>query len=242
MKKTNKLTITFRRYEVIIASSIVLSIVCVLGFVFLLPNFNRVQQVYREQKEFKKKITVLRSKNNILSSMDFAFYQENYPKVRQVLPERKDYVALFSTLDALEEKTQVTILRMDFQLGVVSTSSAKLKRFLETSAFMIPLTLEISGDIFSIKTFLESLDDLSGSLIKINSIRWETKGESYAQVVFDGQAFFYPPALTLASIDSPLPKLSEEEEKILDKITQIEIKAKVEKEEEFVIGKKNLFE
>lgn len=241
--KANKLFIIIRQYEIILASGICLVIVFILANIFLLPNFNRAQEIFREQQGSKKKIALLTSKDNFLSTLDFKFYKETYPKLAQILPEEKDYVSLFSAFDELEQKTGVIILRTDFQLGAVSTTSAKLTRHKGSLAYTVPLRVEVFGDISSLKIFFENLNRFSGRLITIESITWDIKEGGYVQAVLAGYAFFYPPPSTLASIDSSLQKIQKSQEELLRSIAQMEVVPKVEKETEKVrTGKRNLFE
>lgn len=239
----NKLFSIIRQYEIMLASGTCLVIVFILANIFLFPNFSRVQKIYRGQQELKKRTTLLLSKDSRLSTLDFKFYKEVYPKLVEILPEEKDYVSLFSTFDSLEQKTGVTVLRTDFQLGAISTTSAKLTKHKESSAYIVPLTVEVLTDTSSLKNFFETLNSFSGRLITIESASWSIKENGNAQALLAGYAFFYPPPSVLASIDSPLPKIQKSQEEILMRVAQMEVEPKVVEEAEKVkIGKKNLFE
>lgn len=244
-KMKNKLVIIIRRYELIIGSFIIIFFVIALSIFSLLPNFVRTGKINSERQVLRDKLSVLKEKDNRLASLDNSVYQSTFVKINQLLPEGKDYVSLFSTFDALEQKTGVKIVRTEFQLGVVSTSSARLARASGgIPAYIVPLTVGVQGESSSIQKFIESLRDFSGRIINVEEVKLEKTETNISQVAISGQAFFYPLSSTLGKVDSPLPKLDRSQEEILNKIAQITPAPAVTSEEldKVSVGKKNLFQ
>ncbi len=241
-EKLNYLSL-IRQYEIIIASSLVLLLVVFLIFNMLLPNLKQANQIYVQGQALRHKVDALKQKNNLLSSLDYQYYKDIFLKSNQVLPEGKDYVSLIGTFDLLEKKSAVTILRTDFQLGVVSTSSASLVRAVNTSAFVIPINVEIAGTKEAIQKFLEIVGSYKGRLMVFDDMSVTTKPGDILDAVFSGRSFFYPLPTTLESVDSPLAKLDKNQDEIIKKINDLTLSSEAVIEiDQSAVGKKNLFE
>lgn len=243
MKKGINYLAYIRKYEILLASAAVLLLVVILFFNMLLPNLNRANQIHAESGRLSKKVESLKKKDVTLSSLDYQAYRDLFLKLNQVLPEGKDYVSLINTFSLLEQKSGVTVVRTDFQLGVVSTSSANFTRAAGSSAFVIPISIELVGDFSAIRKFLEEVANLAGRLMIFDDMAVTIKSDGTLDTTFTGQAFFYPLPTSLAAIDAPLPRLEKSAELILKNISERELPSESMVElDKASIGKKNLFE
>lgn len=242
MNKTVDYISYFRRYEFLIASAVVILVVFLLSFVLLLPNFNRANTIFRQQADLKQRLDNLKKKDSALVSVDYQYYKDNFGKVSLVLPESKDYVSLFSTFDALEQKFGVSVVRTDFQLGVVSTNSAKLSKAPNSAAFLLPINIEVMGKLPQLLNFIKALSDFSGRFMTLSAAQWTQKGENILLLTLSGKAYFYPLPTTLGSIDTPLPKIDKQTEEILTKIAQIQLSSDAQDLDKVAVGKKDLFQ
>jgi len=241
----NNLLIIIRRYELIIGSVIILFSVAALSNFFVVPNFAKGSKTLAEKQDLVSKLGILRQKDSRLAGIDTAAYQSAFAKLNQILPEGKDYVSLFSTFDALEKKTGVTIAKTEFQLGSISTSSSKLSRAEGgIPAYVVPLNISVEGEPDALQKFIGALNDFSGRLINIESIKWAEGEGTVSQLAISGRAFFYPLPSVLGKIDSPLPKMESGQENILNKLAQITIAPAegIGEAEKVPVGKKNLFQ
>lgn len=242
MKEKKYLSI-LRQYEIVIVSSLVLFLVIFLVFNMLLPNLNQANQIYVQGQALRRKVDALKQKNNLLSTLDYQNYKDLFLKSNQVLPEGKDYVSLIGTFDMLEKKSSVTILRTDFQLGVLSTSSASLVRAANSPAYVIPINVEITGTKEAIQKFLGVVGSFAGRLMVFDDMSVTTKLGEVLDVVFSGRSFFYPLPATLGSLDSVLPKLEKNQDEIVKKINDLAFTSDaVINIDQSAVGKKNLFE
>lgn len=244
MKKKIDYLFYIRRYEIVIASGAVLLLVFFLVVNMLLPNLDRANQIYVQGQTLKKKLETLKQKDNILNSLDNQYYKDVFLKSSFVLPEDKNYVSLIGTFDLLEKQAAVTVTRTDFQLGVVSTSSANLTRAAGTQAFAIPITIEVFGRFDSLQKFLDLVSNFTGRLMVFDDISVVYKSDDLLSASFTGRAFFYPLPTTLGPVDSPLPRLDKNQEAILQKISKLNLPqdtASVELDKGS-IGKSNLFQ
>lgn len=231
-----------KKYETVISSVAIILFIIILTIQLLLPNMQKVNEIYNQRDELKLKLAKLQKKEKILSSLDQQYYKENFSKLSLSLPETKDFVLLFTTFDQLQTKTGVSILRTDFQLGTLSTDSAIFKQGKPTDTYKIPLNLKIAGNIEQIIQFLDSLSDFSGRLITINNIRLEIKNDEDIIAMLDGSAFFYPIPRAIGSIDSSLPEMNQNQADIMALISRINLVIPQEaKAENIPVGIQNLF-
>ena len=124
-KPINYYLYKLKKYEIIGVSSLVILSVLALSYYFLLPNLRKAQEIFSQQKQLRARLTILRKKDELLSTIDSKVYQENINKLTGILPGSKDYVSLFNTFDNLQIESGVTILKTDLQLGSISTQSGK---------------------------------------------------------------------------------------------------------------------
>ena len=70
MNTSNLFAKNFKKYEIILASLLVIIIVIFLSIYLLLPNFDKVQQIFLQQSKVGKKLQELKKKETILVSLD----------------------------------------------------------------------------------------------------------------------------------------------------------------------------
>lgn len=241
MKKPIEYLIVLRKYEIVIASAIVLVVIIVLVGIYLKPNLSKAQQIFLKQNELNTRLSNLKKKASSLSTLDQQYYKENLPKLNRVLPFDKDFVSLFSTFDKLQEKTGIFIIRTDFKLDKTSNNpSANLSNIEKSGVRTLTMTLEILGNKSAVVQFLDSIDDLSGRVITIENAAINLKENDNVAVTLKSQAYYYSGAKK-ASIEIPLPQLNETELKILESIaSNVEI-IPSDEQEEFIVGKEDLF-
>ena len=242
MKKYPGVAALIKNNEILLVSGLVILIVIVLTSSLLIPNFYNANKIYSQTGELRTRLGKLNIKENQLSGIDANFFKETYPKMNVVLPGDKDYVSLFSTFDTLQEKTGVTIARTEFQFGVISTSSGNFARAPGTSAYVVPMSIEVKGNKSQIKRFIESLTDLSGRIMTVENVDWNFKSRQDVNTLISGLAYFYPRPLTIGSVESPLPLIDEKQSEIHKSISE---KVVLFQEEDLPTdiqtGKKDLF-
>ncbi len=243
MKNSTHYLVLIKKYEIILIAGIIIGLVLIFSLLFLKPNFDKANNIYKEQLILKARLEKLTNKDNQLSNLDYVFYRDNFPKISQILPEGKEYVSLFSTFDNLEKNLGVTLTRTDFQLGVVSTNSSQLVRDVGSSAYVVPLTIEVIGNLASIQKFINSLSDYSGRFMTIESMNWELNAIGQYVVSLNGKAYYYPLPTTLGSVDTPLPQISNNQDKIFTSISKIKIVVDDSSTSDVSsLGKKDLFQ
>lgn len=242
MKKPISFYLYFlKRYELLAVSSLAILAILALSYFFLLPNFRKAQEIYSQQKLLRTRLTILRKKDELLSTIDGNVYKDNINKLTNILPGSKDYVSLFNTLDNLQSKSGATILKTDLQLGTISTVSSKLKKDTASPAFLISVNLAIIGDLEQINKFINSLTDLTGRILMINKISWGDSEDGLYTVSLEGNSYFYPLPSKIGGVDSPLSEPDEKQQKILDQIAAMPLQIEDDNNISVPLGKQNLF-
>jgi Tfp pilus assembly protein PilO len=240
--KLNNILIIIKRYEIILISSIVIFTLLILTFTIALPNYLKSQEIYTNSKALEKQLSILKEKDKILSSIDETTYKENLNKLTKIITQTQDYISLFSRLDNLQANSGVIILKSDFELGVIATSTAMKKSIPEGVLAELPLSVHIQGTNDSILTFFQDINNFSGRLFAINDISWNKPLDSEGyNVVLNMNAYYYQLPTINLNMSASLPKLTQEEELILSKIKENIQLNQAEIEENINSGKKNLF-
>lgn len=244
MKVLNKIDFTaLKKYDLILASILVILAVVILSAIYLYPNFAKAQEIYSQEKSLRSKLTTLRKKLDLLTSLDQNLYEKNIGKLNRIMPVSKDYVSLFDTLDSLQNQSGVTVTSTVLQLGDISTASAKLKKTTTSMAYDVPITIEVIGSLEKLQNFIKDLKNLSGRIITLKEITWGRSVNETLQVSLKGYAYFYPIAGTIGSIDTPLNEVDREKGDLLDKVNEVSLEGEA-LADDFPVesGKVNLFE
>lgn len=239
MKQPDILTL-LKKYELLIASGTVIVFVFLLSAVFLLPNFAKAQEIFSKKAQLTTKLSQLTAKEKTLASLSPELYNQTFPKIAQVLPQSRDYLSLFSRFDTLEVRTGVSIVRTDFQLGIISTASAHVAQG-GPNAIPVAMSFEVLGAPTQIQKFLESLRDLTGRFISVEDIQVTFREDGTLQANFNGYAYFYMLPGTIGRIDAPLPVIDKEREALFTTIAKNQLPVTPEEGETGSIGKKDLF-
>lgn len=231
-----------KKYEFILSSLLVLVFTSVLAVKLLYPNFLKVNEIYVNKSELKAKLLRLSQKENKLNNLNLNILKTNFIKLNNVIPSQKDYVLLFETLDRLEGTTGVSITRTDFQLGTISTTSAKLKKEAVNGVFKLPVTIEAVGNYDSMILFLTYLSNLTGRLITVDKIQLELSDIVLAQMHISGTAYYNPFPSDIGKVDTALKDLSSDLQVLYQQVIDNQPDISLTEEPEVVpLGSQDLF-
>lgn len=231
-----------KTYETIIASLVALGVVPILFFVFLVPNLTIVNKLGTQKEYLQNHILLLKKKTETLSSLDQKYYKDVFTKIHNALPSSKDYASLFDTLTVIQSKTGVTITNADFQLGILSTTSAELKKLPGEEAYVVPVTIEMAGFTSQVIRSIDALQDLTGRFITIEDMSLSVDIDDRMKIKVSGYGYFYPETKTIGSVDSPLPPVTEQIASTFDEISKkIQLLPSYEQETSIPVGKKDIF-
>lgn len=232
-----------RKYEFLLTSTAVLFIIIFLTFNLLIPNIIKAGEIHKNGQILKSKFSILEEKAKILAGIDEKSMRENFFKLNFVLPISKDYVLLFATLDQLQQKSGVSITRTDFELGNVSTSSAKFKKNPKEDSFVTPISVEIVGTIEQIKEFINQLSSLSGRLILIDNIKLTLMDFGLIKASMNGNTYFNPLPKSLGAVEAKIPDFNQNYQELFNQILENQYPLEVleEDKDNIPVGKNNLF-
>lgn len=232
-----------RKNELILICLIILAGLAFSTNLFLIPNINRVQQIYSQKNLLQKQLNKLKQKENALLDIDDKYYQNVLTKLFVIIPDSKDYINLFETLDELEKRTSVKVLRTDFQLGPLAGGGDQTKKSSIPGVSFLPIAIDIQGDYLSVQNFLNALSDFKGRIIIIDKVFVNTEKDNNYKLSMSGNTFIVSAPTAIGSLDSPLPKINNTQQEIIDRIAALKSEIGTFKDQEKVtVGKKNLFD
>ena len=234
---------SIRKYEFLLTSTSVLFFIIFLTFKLLIPNLIKASEIHKNGQILKSRFSTLENKEKILSGIDEKSMRENFVKLNFVLPASKDYVLLFTTLDQLQQKSGVSITRTDFELGNVSTNSAKFKNNPKGDSFVTPISVEIIGTIEQIKEFINQLSNLSGRLILIDNIKLTLLDFGLIKASMNGNTYFNPLPKSLGAVESKIPEFNQNYQELFNQILENQYPLEIleEDKDNIPVGKNNLF-
>lgn len=232
-----------KTYELFIACIVLLVGLLFATVIFLYPNVKKVQEVVSQKQQLDERYAVLKRKDSQMNTMSEQAYAKFLLRMERIIPQSKDFVSLFSTFDALEQKTNVTIAQTEFQFGVVSTNSAQLIKSSLAGAYVVPFRAVVSAPIAQISQFLDSLSDLSGRYLTAEDVQWTFSTDTMVKMSLSGQAYFLPVSGKIGAIDTPIPALTVAQQKLFNEIMALPLpQTEISPGEPVDIGKTNLFE
>lgn len=188
------------------------SFLTILGVV--LPQLRKTSDLKDQLKINKEKLSSLRIKLADLEGIDEAVLSERVTFSLAALPGEKEIMKIISLFNGLAQITQVHIDSLDVSPGeLASESAAVVNPNLENLSFKMKVTTPDRQSMVDFLTQVEqSLPLLNLSFFRINN----TEGESQAQITII--SYFSPPPSNLGKIDTPVKKVTKEDERLIESI------------------------
>jgi len=134
---------------------IILLCTTIIGRV-ILPQFDRWFSIQNEVKVAKVRIAVLEKNVQTLSTLNDTELTRQFNLSKQALPFEKDYTGIITTIDTIAIKTGVKLDDYSFQVGNLSTTSAKLA---PQAAISVKIT--VKGELGKVQAFLKDLSTIT---------------------------------------------------------------------------------
>lgn len=176
----------------------------------IIPQLESWFSIQAEIDATKKRIATLQANTNVVSGIRRNQLDEQFLTATTALPYVKDYTSIITTLDRAANQSGVVLDDYSFQVGNLSTTSAKLAP--ETA---ISVKLTVKGEIDKIQEFLNELDTIT-PLSEVVSITYANSGAGI------GVTFFYkylPEDLKIPYTD-PLRTLNNDNLTLLRTLTE----------------------
>lgn len=194
-------------------------------------NFSILQQG-------REKLTLLRKKSETLSSFDEISLIDQVNKLNYILPSEKSVAGLMASLDLVSQEASVSIKKITFSPGNVSSDKTKVNKE------NFDVSLEIQGKTEQIKNFLVKLKDslMAFNVKGIKILKTKAQeGSGFARADLILTVYYKTVTQKLGEITKPVTLLTKEEEKLLLKMENISLPS-VETSPNIPSGKTNPFD
>lgn len=123
-----------------------------LFFVLIIPQFKEYGQMRADEALTAKRIKAIHENSIFLAKIDQNTLDSQFQSVSAALPIEKDFAAILNTIARTSEKSGVSVNDFAFNVGEVSTPSAKSN----TRAFL-QVDLTLKGGVPDMEKFLDAL-------------------------------------------------------------------------------------
>lgn len=208
-----------KRYRFVLLPLAACLIIVVTTIVFASPKLKTIAEIKQRLPEEKEKLSRLTKKAAQLESLDERELEKKVTMSEKALPSKKTVSGILSVFSSLAEETDVFFVDFEVSPG----------KFLPGEFEVVLFEATFKGPREEVKTLLEKMRQV---LPVVKVVGFEIKGE---EATLSVESYFSPLPESLGKIDTPLPEISQKEEKIYQKIAQFKI---IEKELPSVPGGK----
>ncbi len=208
--------------EVVISVALMLGVL--IGVIFgVYPVVLKILEMQNASAIISKNNRALQTKVALLESIDEETYKQYLRELAYAVPTDKSLSSLFSTIDGLSTLTGV--LLSDFVLerpGSIASDSAKRQTGEEKKLGnnFLPFTLTVSGTYEQINAFVaESIRVRRFFRIRSFDITFSSSGTISTRMGMD--AYYAPLPTQLGSAGKAIEQITEEDEKIISKISAL---------------------
>lgn len=175
----------------------------------------------------KKSLVELVNKSSYLQNLDQNRLNQRVKQVEAVFPSRKPVLELINSLKNLASKDKVSLGGFSLKPGKLEDSGEDLPVPQKTGSGTSQLesfeiTFEVTGSFNDISRFTSDLEK-TAPLMKIDSLSLTIKNKdqqvSLVTAAISVTVFYQKPPDTIPAVDSPVVKLSEKEEEILNELS-----------------------
>lgn len=188
---------------------------------FLLPKIQQVLDLKEEIEKQEKEITKLSQKLADLQTLSEAELFNSSSLLLETLPAGKDYFKMLSLMKKMFSDNNVFLRSFSFSPGIISTSSASpdtsaLGSMQIDTTYSTPSFNDFKNFAMAIEKFLPLMN------IDSVSLGFKTASQSADLPGFEGamllKGFFSSLPKTLGRPESPLPKISNSDQKLIEEL------------------------
>lgn len=212
-----------RQYQSFIISACILLFCIVAFFIGVLPGIQKTRKLIAETGSLRKTVATLTEKQRVLSELDITMLTEHASAAISAVPADKALGSLFSTIDALTTRENVTVTAVSLgSVGAVATNSAE-KLSVEEKKIgvnIIPFSIIIEGPIDRVRNVVDSAVKIRRFFrVKSFDLSFDTKsGVTRSTLSMD--AYYVPDPIQISKVTDALIPLTTEELETLEKVAQ----------------------
>ncbi len=192
---------------------LVLVVSLVIGWTIFLPRFEQIKETYDSLQRERKRVSQLQAKIQDLETLNEYELSEKSERLLTALPSLKNPVGMMTMVDQLAEENSLLVEELRVSPGEVATEAAEIT---EEEELVFKLTM--SGSISQFLNFLKVANQ-SLPLVTLQIKNFDISGQSFStDVTLVGYYSGLPK--TLGKAEAPVPKLTPEEEKLLNQLRE----------------------
>jgi len=195
------------RWRLFLIPLLVIFSTIILIFIVLIPRFKKVIEFKELIKEKNLRLEKLSSKLADLEGLDEVSLKNKADLTLKAIPDKKDVMVILSLLTNISQVSQINLDSLKVSPGEISSESAAQK---SNSMEIINFEIKAIGDRIKILDFLKKIEGVI-PLLNIGKVKIG-KYEQNFSVQVSVENYYSGLPKSLGKIDSPLPKLTKEEE------------------------------
>jgi len=211
-----------RQYQSFVVSGVVILFCIIALFVGLLPGVRKTMQLVAETQTLRKTVATLTEKQRVLQELDMTMLTNYSRDAIAAVPADKSLGSLFSTVDALTAKENVTVAAISLgSVGSVASDSAT-KLSLDEQKIgvrIIPFSIIVEGPIDKVRNVVDEAVKIRRFFrVRSFDLVFDTKsGVTKSTLSMD--AYYVPDPKTLNKVTDALTALTPDEIEILDTVS-----------------------
>ncbi len=212
-----KIRLIIKRWQLFLLPGIAILFTLILIFVVLLPKVNQIRNLYLQTKEASARLGRLTLKLSELEGIDEGALVQRKELALKAVPNNKSVMETVSSISNFVRESDLLITSFEVSPGEISTQSAsKKKEKLDRLRFAI----DLEGQPDKVMVFIEKVENLL-PLISLNTFNLNAyQNQSRLSLVIESYSAVLPEGL--GKIDSPLMKVTDTDEEVLNKIKTFE--------------------
>lgn len=194
--------------------SISLVVCLLLIFKIIIPGIQDWFSLRDEAIATRQRITILRANTFFASTLNKKVLDDDMQLAIRALPVEKDFGEIINAVVVAAVKSGVSVEDFSFNLGLVSSTSGKLKEKPEESGSTTKLSLFLSGSIDNVKRFITEISEK----LPISQIESVETSSDTTNISLSFYAKRY--AAPRINENNPIPPLSAENNSLFSKLSQ----------------------
>lgn len=184
-------------------------VIIFLTLKFLLPQFDSLLVTRGVLSKTSSRLMLLETKLDILEGLDRAETDQKLDTLNKALPNQKDIGTLVGGLEYASGKAQAPLGSFSITVGSLATASGAPSKI---GVPIIQFNISVRGDIDSIIRILQELNNTL-PILQVDSVSFT------GELATISLSYFYKPqVLQVGTPEEPLPKLTLNQENVLNKI------------------------
>jgi hypothetical protein len=193
---------------------VLIIVMCVLlVLTFILPQFDQWLSIRQEVIATRERTNTINDNIEYLNNLDRRLLVSQTGAVSSALPSEKNFGSILDALSASALRAGVSFQDYSFEVGNISTTSAKLQNARIKGLSAVNVTLAVDGTVDQVKIFLQE----AAKALPLSEVTAVEGSEGTLNITFE---FFQKglPKVTLHD-DQPVPRVINNQATLINQLT-----------------------